>query len=281
MKYYDRLYLDKEKDIVIDFYKEKDSYYYVLRTPNHRSGNLITNLAAVCDLDISYDDNGLKVVRGKVPSFINEENERIHILKFNRKTVAVINEDGEIKARASIPAISKTLMSQTKECHLALNKTLIRTYIEEEYKFRTDVHTHMNANLHPDILIALGIHHQLRYPYYYVLKLGLKITKKQEEKLLRQRMKVAEKFSDSQLSGKYRERRINDNTFINFADLILNNIDNAAWNIERIRASLTILKDGQAVFTNLEKLYLYRYVFTKGIESAKKIKLKNIERIPD
>lgn len=45
MKYYDCLYLDKEKDIVIEFYKEKGSFFYLLRTPNHKSGNLITNLA--------------------------------------------------------------------------------------------------------------------------------------------------------------------------------------------------------------------------------------------
>ncbi|MBR0461177.1 MAG: hypothetical protein IJJ00_00455 [Erysipelotrichaceae bacterium] len=281
MKYYDCLYLDKEKDIVIEFYKEKGSFFYLLRTPNHKSGNLITNLARICDLEISYDENGLKAVKGKVPSFINEENERIHILKFNNKTVAVINEEGEIKARAQIPAISKTLMSQSKECKLDLNKTLVRTYIEEDYKFRSDVHTHMNANLYPDILIALGIYHQIKYPYYYILKLGLRLSESQEKKILAQREKVERRFSKSGLSGKYRERRINDNTFINFADLILNNIENASYNIERIRASLTILKDGQAVFTNLEKLYLYRYVFTKGQEVSKKIKLRNISKIPD
>ena len=49
------------------------------------------------------------------------------------------------------------------------------------------------------------------------------------------------------------------------------------------RKSLEILKDGQAVFTNLEKLYLYRYVFARGIESEEKINLEKnkIEQIPD
>ena len=281
MKYYDSIYLDKEKDVVIEFYKEKDSYYYILRTPNHHSGNLITNLARTCNLETVFDNDGLKVIKGKVPSFINEENKRIHILKFNGKTIAVINSKGIIMPRASIPAISKTLMSQTKDYKLALNKTLVRTYIEEEYKFKTDVHTHMNANLYPDILIALGIYHQIRYPYYYVRKLNLKISDSQKKKLFKQREKVAKKFKDSTLTGKYKERRIDDNTFINFADLILNNIVDAKYNIDKIRTSLTILKDGQAVFTNLEKLYLYRYVFTKGIDSSKKIKLKNVKRIPD
>lgn len=34
------------------------------------------------------------------------------------------------------------------------------------------------------------------------------------------------------------------------------------------------MKDGQAVFTNLEKCYIYRYIFAKGIESQKKNKFK-------
>lgn len=281
IKYYGNLYLDREKDIVIEFYQSGNSYSYILKTPNHKSGNLIRNLAKICDLPLSLDDNGLLIIKGELPSFINDENKRIYILKFANKTVAIINEEGEIKARASIPAISKTLMSQSKDISLSLDKIFVRTYIEEKYKFKTDLHCHMNAILHPDFLIALGIKHQILYPYYYVLKLGLKLTTKQEEKILKQREKVANKFKDTKLVGKYKERRINDLTYINFTDLILNNIENAAYNIEKIRASLFILKDGQAVFTNLEKVYLYRYVFTKGIESKTKIKLKNLDSIPD
>ena len=48
-----------------------------------------------------------------------------------------------------------------------------------------------------------------------------------------------------------------------------------------MRRSTYILKDGQAVFTNLEKVYLYRYVFTKGVISDEKIELKNYRDIPD
>ncbi|MBQ9320761.1 MAG: adenosine deaminase, partial [Eubacterium sp.] len=68
-----------------------------------------------------------------------------------------------------------------------------------------------------------------------------------------------------------------DNTFINFADLILNNPDNAEYNIARIRTSLAVMKDGQAVFTNLEKVYIYRYVFTKGTVSEEKIDIGSSE----
>ena len=171
IEYYGNLYLDREKDIVIEFYQSGNSYSYILRTPNHKSGNLIRNLAKICDLPLSLDDNGLLIIKGELPSFINDESKRIYILKFANKTVAIINEEGEIKARASIPAISKTLMSQSKDISLSLDKIFVRTYIEEKYKFKTDLHCHMNAILHPDFLIALGIKHQILYPYYYVLKL--------------------------------------------------------------------------------------------------------------
>ena len=281
MKYYDSLYLDLEKDVVIDLYIDKDKFYYVLKTPNHKTGNLIRNFATICNLKLSTGEDGLLQIEGRVPCFINEENKRVHILKFNNKTVAVINSKGKILPRAMVPAISKTLMSQTKKCDLSINDILVRTYIEEEYKFISDVHTHMNANLYPDILIALGIYHQIRYPYYYVKKLNLKLSAKQYNKLEKDRAKVALKYCDTNLVGKYKDRKIDDNTFINFADLILNNPKDSFYNINKIRVSLSILKDGQAVFTNLEKLYLYRYVFAKGVESNKKIILKNVDKIGD
>ena len=281
MKYYDSLYLDLEKDVVINFYIENDKYFYILKTPNHKTGNLIRNFAYICKLPLTLNEDNLLQIEGEVPCFVNEENKRIHILKFNNKTVAVINQKGKIMPRAMLPAISKTLMSQTKKCDLSINDILVRTYIKEEYKFRSDVHTHMNANLYPDVLIALGIYHQIRYPYYYVKKLNLKLSAKQYNKLEKDRAKVALKYCDSNLVGKYKDRKIDDNTFINFADLILNNPKDSFYNINKIRVSLSILKDGQAVFTNLEKLYLYRYVFAKGVESNKKIVLKNVDKIGD
>ena len=61
----------------------------------------------------------------------------------------------------------------------------------------------------------------------------------------------------------------------------MNNLQNAEYNIPKIRASLTILKDGQAVFTNLEKVYLYRYVFTKGVSYGENISIDNYRDIPD
>ena len=276
-----RFYLDKEKDIHVELYRQGDEMAYILRTPNHKTGNLITNLARLCGLPVTLDQNGLKIIEGKVPCYIDGYNRSIYIFRLGNTKVANIFPDGTIEMKAGIPAISKTLMSQTKDYHLDIKRTITKTFIRSECKFRTDLHTHMNANLKPDILIALGIVHQIRYPLYYIKKLHLLCTPEQTEELERQRRSVAERFADSALTGKYLTRKIDDNTFINFADLILRNPADAEHNIMKIRASLSIMKDGQAVFTNLEKVYLYRYVFTKGISCDRKIILSGIDSLPD
>ena len=279
-----KFYLDKEKDIIVNLYKtSEDELTYILETPNHGTGNLITNLAKICGLKTIKNEKDMKIIKGKIPASLNGDNEEVYIFRLGGIKIANIYADGKIEIKATIPAISKTLMSQTKRYNLSINQTLVKSYILKKAKFRTDLHTHMNANLPADSLIALGIKHQVRYPLYYIKKINLKITKEQEEKIYEQRKEVEKQFENSTLTGKYLTRRIDDNTFINFADLILNNIENAPENIAKIRKSLEILKDGQAVFTNLEKLYLYRYVFAKGTESTEKIKLEKskIEQIPD
>ena len=281
MRRFGQFYLDKEKDIVVELFREEEELHYVLRTPNHHSGNLIVNLAKLCSLPISEDEQGLKIVRGTVPSYVDGQNRQLYIFRLGNTKVANIWPDGSIELKASIPAISKTLMSQTKDYHLDELRTIVKTYIRSEAKFRTDLHTHMNANLSPDILIALGICHQIRYPLYYIKKLDLRLSEEQQAALEAQRAITARQFADSSLTGKYLDRRIDDNTFLNFADLILGNLPEAAWNINRIRNSLTIPKDGQAVFADLEKVYLYRYVFTKGIAAEDPIELHSLEQIPE
>ena len=284
LKIINKFYLDKEKDIIVNLYKTgEDELTYILETPNHGTGNLITNLAKICDLKTIKNEKDMKIIKGKIPASLNGDNEEVYIFRLGGIKIANIYTDGRIEIKATIPAISKTLMSQTKRYNLSINQTLVKSYILKKAKFRTDLHTHMNANLPADCLIALGIKHQVRYPLYYIKKIDLKITKEQEEKIYEQRKEVEKQFENSTLTGKYLTRRIDDNTFINFADLILNNLENAPENISKIRKSLEILKDGQAVFTNLEKLYLYRYVFAKGTENTEKIKLENkkIEQIPD
>ena len=284
MVFFDKFYLDKEKDIIVNLYREnEDEMVYILETPNHNTGNLITNLARICKVKTVKNENDMKIIKGIIPASINGDSEEVYIFRLGGIKIANIYLDGTIELKATIPAIAKTLMSQTKNYNLDINKTIVKSYILKKYKFRTDLHTHMNANLNPDILIALGIKHQIKYPLYYIKKLNLRMSKKQEKSILKQREKVEEKFRDSKLKGKYLTRRIDDNTFINFAHFILNNLENAEYNLSQIRKSLAILKDGQAVFTNLEKLYLYRYVFCKGIPSVKKLKLSTeiIDLIPD
>ena len=284
IKYFNRFYLDKEKDIVVELYRtsSEDEISYIIRTPNHKNGNLINNLAKLSGLPVTDDEEGLKIIKNTIPASINGDNEEVYILRIGGMKIANIYNN-RIEIKAKIPAITKTLMSQTKDYKLDIKHTIVKSYILKKYKFRTDLHTHMNANLSPDVLIALGIVHQIRYPLYYIKKINLKITKSQEIKIMEQRKEVEKQFENSELTGKYLTRKIDDNTFINFADLILNNIENAEYNIRKIRSSLALLKDGQAVFTNLEKVYIYRYVFCEGKKSNEQIKLSinKINKIPD
>lgn len=284
MEIFNKFYLDKEKDIIVNLYKiNEEEMEYVLETPNHNSGNLITNLSKLFGVQTVKNEKDMKVIKGVIPASINGNNEEVYIFRLGGMKIANIYATGEIELKVTIPAISKTLMSQTKDYKLDINKTMVKSYIFKKSKFRTDLHTHMNANLKPDVLIALGIKHQVRYPLYYIKKLNLKLNKLQEKEIYSQRKIIEKQFETSTLTGKNLIRRIDDNTFINFADFILNNIENAEYNISKIRSSLSILKDGQAVFTNLEKVYLYRYVFCKGISSDKKINISNkmLDEIPD
>ena len=281
MIFFQKFYLDREKDIAVELYLEGERLYYVIRTPNHRTGNLITNLAKLCELETSTDENGLQVIRDEIPCYVDGDNRSMYILRLGNTKIANIYPDGRVELKASIPAISKTLMSQTKDYRLGVEKTIVKTYIRSDCKFRTDLHTHMNGILPPDALIALGIVHQIRYPYYYIKKLSLRCTEGQLARLEEKRRETEKTLGEIPLTGKHRERRIDDFTYINFAELILGDPEDAAWNIERVRNSLTIPKDGQAVFADLEKVYLYRYVFTKGKSSDELFSGINIEGIPD
>ena len=274
MKFFDKFYLDKEHDIIVNlFEKDDENLIYIIETPNHKTGNLITNLAKICNLPISKNEKDMKIIQGEIPASINGDNEEVYIFRLGGIKVANIYKNGEIFIKAKIPAINKTLMSQTKNYNFDVSKTLIKSYILKKEKFRTDLHTHIHANLNSDDLIALGIKHQIKYPFYYIKKLGLNISDKQANELFKQRCEVEKQFVHEDLPGKQLIRKIDDNTFINFADLILNNPEAMEENISKIRNSLVLMKDGQAVFTNLEKLYLYRYVFSKGKSSEDKIKI--------
>ena len=169
LRYFNKFYIDKEKDIVVELYKNEmeDELEYIIRTPNHKNGNLITNLAKLCELEISEDENGLKVIKNTIPASINGDNKDVYIFRIAGMKIANIYED-EIEVKAKMPAIIKTLMSQTKNYKLDISKTIVKSYILKKSKFKTDLHTHMNANLTPDVLISLGIAHQIKYPLYYI-----------------------------------------------------------------------------------------------------------------
>ena len=280
MAYFGTIYLDKEKDIVVQLDMEQAVLRYMIFVRNHQSNNLINNLAASAGQTTSIVD-GQTVIQGEIPCYIKGDGQRVYIFRLNGTKLANIYPDGKIEVNSLIPAIAKTLMSQTKDYKYSFRETLVKSYVPEKVKLSTDLHTHGNANLNADILIALAIKHQIRYPLYYVKKLGLNLTAAQQKMLDTQRKDVETQLDLSSLSGKYRDRKIDDNTFINFADLILLNIENSTENIDKIRRTLSLLKGSQAVFTNLEKLYLYRYVFTKGLPSDYRIELQNIELIED
>jgi hypothetical protein len=67
MAYFGKFYLDKEKDIIVELNMDENGLGYTLRTPNHAKGNLITNLAKLCGLELSNGKDGLKVIKGRVP----------------------------------------------------------------------------------------------------------------------------------------------------------------------------------------------------------------------
>ena len=284
MIFFDKFYLDKEKDIQVHLYKTEniDELAFIIRTPYHKTGNLISNLAKMCGLETVKDENDMKIITGIIPASLNGDNEEVYIFRLGGMKIANIYES-RIEVKARIPAICKTLMSQTKDYKLDIKHTIIKSYMIKKLKFRTDLLTHMNANLSPDVLISLGIKRQMRYPLYYIRKIKLKLSAEQEAKIAEKRSIVEKQFEDCGLTGKALTRKIDDNTYINFADLILNNLENAEENIAKIRTSLVILKDGQAVFTNLEKLYLYRYVFCRGItaDDTFEFGVKEVEKIPE
>lgn len=280
MSYFGKFYLDKEKDIVVHLDMNRSVLTYTISVLNHKTDNIINNFAAISGQKTVVKD-GQTMMVGEIPCYIKGNGQRIYIFRLNGTKLANIYPDGKIEVNSQVPAIAKTLMSQTKDYKYSFRETLVKAYVPEAVKLSTDLHTHGNANLDSDILIALALKHQIRYPLYYIKKLQLNMTRVQKQYLEEQRQAVRGTLDLRGLQGKHLERRIDDNTFINFADLILLNIEHSAENINKIRQSLTILKNSQAVFTNLEKLYLYRYVFTKGVEADYKIPLDNIEELDD
>ena len=89
-----KFYLDKEKDIIVNLNKTgEDEITYILETPNHNSGNLITNLAKICNVETIKNEKDMKIITGKIPASINGDNEEVYIFRLGGIKIANIFED--------------------------------------------------------------------------------------------------------------------------------------------------------------------------------------------
>ena len=95
MIFFQRFFLDREKDIVVDLYVEGDRLFHVIRTPNHHTGNLISNLAKLCALETSEDENGLKIIRNEIPCYYDGDNRRMYILRLGNTKIKNAAESDE------------------------------------------------------------------------------------------------------------------------------------------------------------------------------------------
>ena len=127
-EYFSTFYLDKERDIVVNLYKTgEDELTYIVETPNHNTGNLITNLAKISGKEITKNEKDLKIITGTISASINSKNEDVYIFRLGGYRVANIFADGGIQLNGQIPAIIKTLMSQTKDYKLPIEKTIVKS----------------------------------------------------------------------------------------------------------------------------------------------------------
>ena len=145
MAYFGKFYLDKEKDIVVRLDMEGTKLSYTIDTMNHQSKNLIKNFAASANQETVMRD-GRMVMTGEIPCYIKGDGQRVYILRLNGTKLANIYPNGKIEVNSLIPAIAKTLMSQTKDYKYSFRETLVKSFVPEHVKLSTDLHTHGNAN---------------------------------------------------------------------------------------------------------------------------------------
>ena len=105
-KHFTTFYLDKERDIVVNLYKEdEDELTYEIRTPNHNTGNLITNLAKICGVETVKDENDMKYITGKIPASINAKNEDVYIFRLGGYKIANIFDDKGVQLNGHLRKI--------------------------------------------------------------------------------------------------------------------------------------------------------------------------------
>ena len=72
MSTFGKFYLDKEKDITVSLDMTGDSRLcYTIFVTNHKSDNLIKNLARIADCETCVKD-GKTVIAGEIPCYITE-----------------------------------------------------------------------------------------------------------------------------------------------------------------------------------------------------------------
>ncbi|MBQ1241348.1 MAG: adenosine deaminase, partial [Lachnospiraceae bacterium] len=136
MSYFGKFYLDKEKDIVVHLDMEDSVLSYTIFAMNHQSKNLIRNLAAAAGQE-TVDRDGKQAIVGEVPCYIKGDGQRVYIFRLNGTKLANIYPDGKIEVNSVIPAIAKTLMSQTKDYKYSFRETMVKSYVPEHVKLST------------------------------------------------------------------------------------------------------------------------------------------------
>lgn len=106
MSYFGKFYLDKEKDIAVNLDMSKHILSYCLSTPNHKTDNLIVNLAKVLNQTTVYQDNR-PVIKGTIPCFIKGDGQRVYVFRLNNTKIANIYPNGKVEINAIVPAISR------------------------------------------------------------------------------------------------------------------------------------------------------------------------------
>ena len=100
MSYFGKLYLDKEKDIVVLLDMEKSVLSYTIYAMNHQSDNLINNLALISKQETVVRD-GKKAIVGEIPCYIKGDGQRVYIFRINGTKLANIYPNGKMNmARA-------------------------------------------------------------------------------------------------------------------------------------------------------------------------------------
>ena len=92
LKFFNKFYIDKEKDIQVHLFKSKDAdeLVYYVKTPYHKTGNLMRNLAAICNVETVKDENDMLTIKGVIPASINGDNEEVYIFRLGGMKIANI-----------------------------------------------------------------------------------------------------------------------------------------------------------------------------------------------